>query len=465
MKSKQENFDVIIIGSGQGGSPLAVDLAKEGKKVALVERKNVGGTCINVGCTPTKTMVASARVAHLVSRAEDYGINASSWSVDFSAVLKRKRDLVTSFREGSRKKLTSTEGLTLLEGEASFAGEKMLRVDYHDGQKEHIKADRIIINTGASPSRPPIPGLDTVEALDSTSIMELDKLPAHLIIIGGGYIGLEFGQMFRRFGSKVTIVHRSEQLLSREDQDVAEEVANILSNEGIEIFLNSKPVKVETPGIEKTNLTIEKDKQELLLEGSHLLVATGRIPNTASLNLESAGIDIDKRGFVPVNDKLETVVAGIFAIGDVNGGPAFTHISYNDYRILRKNLLEGGNADTTCRMVPYVVFIDPQLGRIGMTEKEAKASGYRCRVAKIPMTWAARALETYETAGMMKAVVDDNTDRILGAAILGVEGGEIMTVLQMAMIGSLPYTVIRDGVFAHPTLSESLNTLFASFNS
>ncbi len=462
---KQNNFDVIIIGSGQGGSPLALALAKAGKKVALVERKDVGGTCVNVGCTPTKTMVASARVAHLVNRAEDYGINTASRSVDFLTVRKRKRDIVESFRSGSRKRLLSTEGLSLLEGEASFTDKKKLEVNYPGGEKELITADQIIINTGTSPSKPPIPGLDAAGALDSTAIMELDKLPAHLIIIGGGYIGLEFGQMFRRFGSKVTIVHRDEHLLSREDQDVAEEIAKIFQKEGIEVLFNTETLKVEAPEAEKTVLTVKTGDQEQLLEGSHLLIATGRIPNTVSLNLKSTGIEVDKRGFIPVNDQLETAVPGIFAIGDVNGGPAFTHISYDDFRILRTNLLDGGTAVTSGRPVPYVVFIDPQLGRIGITEKEAKELGYEYRVAKIPMTWAARALETDETAGMMKAIVDAKTDRILGAAILSVEGGEVMAVLQVAMLGGLSYTLIRDGIFAHPTLAESLNTLFGTLES
>lgn len=465
MNVKQKIFDVIIIGSGQGGNPLALALAKAGKKIALVERKDIGGTCVNVGCTPTKTMVASARVAHLVSRAKEYGINTPSWSVDFLTVRKRKRDIVESFRGGSRNRLLSTEGLTLLEGEAIFTGNKELRVDYPGGEKEFIKADTIIINTGASPSRPQIDGLDAVEALDSTSIMEIDKVPEHLVIIGGGYIGLEFGQMFSRFGSKVTIVHRGGQLLSREDQDVAREVQKVLQNEGIELLLNAKPVKVEAPGVEKIILTVNTGDQERLLEGSHLLVATGRTPNTASLNLESTGIDVDKRGFVPVNDKLETAVPGIYAIGDVTGSPAFTHIAYDHYRILRKNLLEGGNAVTTGRPVPYVVFIDPQLGRIGMTENEAKDLGYEYRVAKIPMTWVARALETDEIAGMMKAVIDAKTDQILGAAIFGIEGGEVMAVLQMAMLGNVPYTVIRDNIFAHPTVAEALNNLFVSLDS
>ena len=465
MAVKQIIFDAVIVGSGQGGNPLALALAKSGKKVALVERSAVGGTCVNVGCTPTKTMIASARIAHLVSRAKDFGINTASWSVDISAVIKRKQDIVASFSDGSRKRLLSTAGITLLEGEASFTGMKELQVEYPSGEKDFIKADLIIIDSGARPATPHIPGLDTVQAYDSTSIMEIARLPEHLIVIGGGYVGLEFGQMFRRFGSKVTIVHRNAQLLSREDPDLAEEVQKIFQNEGIALLLNTIPVRVEAPKKEKVRLTVTTNNQEHLVEGSHLLIATGRTPNTAALNLEATGIITDQRGFVPVNDKLETAAPGIYALGDVNGGPAFTHIAYDDYRILRKNLLEGGNAVTTGRPVPYVVFTDPQLGRIGMTEKEAQAAGCKYRVAKIPMTWVARALEVDETAGIMKVIVDAQTDQILGAAILGIEGGEVMSVLQMAMLGNLPYTVIRDGIFAHPTLAESLNNLFMALDS
>lgn len=464
MNSSVKIFDAIIIGSGQGGNPLAQALANAGKKVALVERSTVGGTCVNTGCAPTKTMVASARVAHLVSRAKDYGVNTASWSVDLKAVRRRKRAIVESFSSGSRNRLLSTTGLTLLEGEAGFTGMKELMVEYPGGGKDLIKADLIIIDTGTSPAIPELPGLEQVSALDSTSIMELDQLPEHLIIIGGGYIGLEFGQMFHRFGSKVTIVHRGSQLLSKEDRDVAEEVHKIFESEGVAYLLNSKPVRVEDTAGGKVRLTVRAENREQVIHGSHLLLAAGRTPNTAALNLEATGIALDQRGYVPVNEKLETAVPGIYAIGDVNGGPAFTHISYDDYRILNKNLLEGGSAVTTGRPLPYVVFIDPQLGRIGITEKEAAARGYDYRVAKMPMTWVARALETDETAGMMKAVVDAKSEQILGAAVLGIEGGEVMAVIQMAMLGRVTYPVIRDHIFAHPTLSESLNNLFNSFS-
>ncbi len=461
MKADYKKFDAIIVGSGQGGSPLALALANAGWQVALVERKYVGGSCINYGCTPTKTMIASARVAHLVGRAKDYGVNSTPGSVDLSTVLKRKREIVESFRGGKKKRLLSTTGLSLIMGNARFVGEKQLAVELSDGGKEFIKAETIIINTGAAPSMPPIPGLDTAGALDSTSIMEINKLPGHLLVIGGGYVGLEFGQMFRRFGSKVTIIHRSGQLLSREDRDIADEVTEILRQEDVEILLDTETLRVDAPSGEEITLTVRTGEEKRNLKGSHLLAATGRVPNTSFLNPEATGITVDKKGFVPVNDQLETVIPGIYAIGDVNGGPAFTHVSYDDHKILLKNLLEDGNTGTSDRLLPYVVFIDPQLGRVGITEKEAQERGYDYRIAKIPMSWVARALETDETRGMMKAIVDAKTDQILGAAILGIEGGELMSALQIAILGRVPYTVLRDAMFAHPALSESFNTLFS----
>ena len=460
MNKEFEVFDAIIIGSGQGGTPLAIELAKSGKKVALVERWHVGGSCVNIACTPTKTMIASAKVAHIVNKAKDYGINSKLESIDFSRIVQRKKEVVESFREGLQKQLLSTQGLTLIEGEARFIGKKLLKVSMNTGGQLPVQADLIIINSGASPSRPPIDGLETSIYFNSTSIMESDELPRHLLIIGGGYIGLEFGQMFKRLGSKVTIIQLDKQLLPNEDEDIAEEVAKILREEGIEILCNARTIKVEAPGEKRIVLTVVKDEKEQTVEGSHLLVATGRVPNSANLNLESTGIKTDKHGFIPVNEYLETEVPGIYAIGDVNGEPQFTHISYDDYRILSKNILQNGNDSTSGRQLPYTVFIDPQLGRIGLTEKAAKEGGYDYKVFKMPMSWVARAIETGETEGIMKAIVNSKNNQILGAAILGLEGGEIMAILQVAMLAGLSYTVLRDGIFSHPSISEALNILF-----
>jgi pyruvate/2-oxoglutarate dehydrogenase complex dihydrolipoamide dehydrogenase (E3) component len=453
------------MGAGQAGSPLSMALANAGWKTALVEREHVGGTCVNKGCAPTKTMVASARVAYLTRRAADYGVQTGPVMVDMNRVRQRKRDIVESFRGGSQRRIEGTEGLDLIRGEARFAGPKTVEVRLNDGGFRTLSADTIVINTGTRARLPSLPGLEDVPVLDSTSIMELDQVPEHLLVIGGGYIGLEFGQMFRRFGSQVTLVQRRGQLLPREDADVAEEIAGILRQDGLEVLLETRPVRVEQSGNGQIELAVRTADGERTLVGSHLLAAAGRVPNTDLLHLQAAGIGVDERGFIPVNERLETVVPGIYALGDVTGGPAFTHISYDDYRILRTNLLDRGDASTAGRLVPYTVFIDPQLGRIGLTEKEAQAQGLNYRVAKMPMSWVARALEMDEARGLMKAIVNAETGQILGAAILGVEGGEVMAVLQMAMMGGVPYPTIRDGVFAHPTLTEALNNLFMAMES
>lgn len=465
MKDGRRKFDTIVIGSGQGGTPLSLSLAEAGWKVALIERKAVGGTCVNEGCTPTKTMIASARIAHLVRRAGDFGVHAGEFSLDLERVVQRKREVVESFREGSKKRILDSPNLSLIEGSARFVRERQLEVTLLNGRTEFLEADTIVINTGTRPARPEIKGLDNVVAHDSTSIMELDELPEHLIIVGGGYVGLEFGQMFRRFGSKVTIIQRDNQLLSREDEDIAGMILEIMKDEGIEVLLDTEPLEVDSVGGNKISLTLQSSEKETTVAGSHLLLAAGRLPNTPDLDLEKTGIEIDGRGFIRVNSRLETTSKGVYAIGDVKGGPAFTHISYDDFRILKQNLLNGGSSTIEERFVPYVVFIDPQLGRIGLSEKEASSQGRDFRVAKLPFDRVARAIETDETRGMMKALVDSKTDQIIGAAILGVEGGEIMSAIQIAMMGGLPYTSLREGVFAHPTLVESLNNLFMTLDS
>jgi pyruvate/2-oxoglutarate dehydrogenase complex dihydrolipoamide dehydrogenase (E3) component len=467
-----EEYDAIVIGAGQAGNPLSRALAGAGWRTALVERAHVGGTCINEGCTPTKTMVASARVAYLARRADDYGVRAGSVTVDMARVRQRKRDMVESFRSNNRQRIEDTEDLDLLMGEARFLAPKEVEVSLNGGGIRRLTAETIVINAGARPRVPDLPGIEGVSYLDSTTIMELGKVPEHLLVIGGGYIGVEFGQMFRRFGSRVTIVQRGEQLLTREDADVAEEVAEILRGDGIDLLLETHPVRVDLVGDGTIELAVRAPGGERALSGSHLLVAAGRVPNTDSLNPEAAGIEMDRRGHIRVNGRLETNVPGIYAAGDVKGGPAFTHISYDDYRVLEANLLDEAEATiegrlvpaatTKGRVVPYTVFIDPQLGRVGLSEREARAQGRNVRVAKMPMSWVARALETDETRGLMKAVVDADTDQILGTAILSVEGGEIMAMLQIAMMGGLPYTALRDGIFTHPSWSEALNTLFTT---
>src|SRR5215471_5212483 len=422
---KPEHFDAIVLGTGQAGKPLALDLASAGRLTAVVEREYVGGTCVNVGCTPTKTMVASARVAYLARRAAEYGVHCGPVAVDMTQVRQRKQSVVDDFRMGGQRRLEKAENVELIFGEGRFTAPRVVEVTLKGGGARTLTADAIFINTGERPARPAIEGLDSVKALDSTSIMELGALPEHLLVLGGGYIGLEFGQMFRRFGSAVTVVQHGKQLLTREDPDVAEEVHKILQEDGIEVLLQTEATRVQgaAGGVV---LQLRGPAGDRTVAGSHLLVAAGRVPNSDGLNLAAAGVRVDARGFIPVNDRLETNVAGIYALGDVKGGPAFTHISYDDYRILRDNLLRGGRSTTRGRLVPYTVYIDPQLGRIGLTEQEARAQGRAIRVAKIPMNWVARATETAETRGFIKAVVDMKTRQILGAAVLAVEGGEIM---------------------------------------
>jgi pyruvate/2-oxoglutarate dehydrogenase complex dihydrolipoamide dehydrogenase (E3) component len=462
--SRTTAYDVVIIGAGQAGVPLARAFAEAGKSTALVEQEHVGGTCINEGCTPTKTMVASGRVAYLARRGASYGVETGPISVNMERVRQRKRDIVTSFRSGSENRIEHTKGLTLLPGAARFTGPTTMEVDRHDGQQFYLYAPTILINTGARPSRPPLEGLEEVPALNSTSIMELDEVPEHLIVLGGGYIGMEFGQLFRRLGSRVTIVQRGPRLLGREDADIADALAAIVREDGVDVLLDTAARRVERTGDGTIRLMVATPEGEWVLAGSHLLLAAGRVPNTDALNLPAAGVQTDKRGNIVVNDRLETNVPGIYALGDVNGGPSFTHISYDDFRIIRTNLIEDGNADRAGRLVPYTVFTDPQLGRVGLGEDEARAQGRKIRVAKMPMSYVARALEMDEPRGLMKAIVDVDTDQILGCAVLGIEGGEIMAMMQIAMMGRLPYTALRDAVFAHPTLAESLNNLFASLD-
>jgi pyruvate/2-oxoglutarate dehydrogenase complex dihydrolipoamide dehydrogenase (E3) component len=457
-----QHYDAVVIGAGQAGVPLSQALARSGRRTALIERQHVGGTCINEGCTPTKTMVASAKTAYVDRRSADYGVHNGPVAVDMLEVRGRKRAMVDSFRNSNLRRIEATDGLDLIAGEASFTGPKALAVRTNDNQDLELGADNVFINAGARPANPPIEGLDNVPALNSTSIMELDVLPEHLLVLGGSYVGLEFAQMFRRFGSEVTVVELGGQLMGREDADIAEAVAGILREDGIEVLLEAKTRLAAQDDTTKIILTVDTSEGERTLEGTHLLVAAGRPPNTETLNLGAAGIETDRRGFIKANECLETSVPGVYALGDVKGGPAFTHISYDDFRIIRTNLLEGGSATIADRPVPYTMFTDPQLGRIGLSEQDAREQGRDVRIATIPMTYVTRAVEMGETRGFMKAVVDAETAQILGCAVLGIEGGEIMAMIQIAMMGNLPYTVLRDAVFAHPTLSESLNTLFSS---
>jgi len=463
-------YDAIIIGSGQAGNPLAKKLAAEGWKVAVIERKWVGGTCINTGCTPTKTMIASGRIAYLVKRSRDYGVHIDGSTVNMEEVIRRKNAVVLSFRESSMKGLLQPANIKIEFGNAVFTGEKEITVTKEDGSLSTLTANHIFINTGTSPAIPSIPGLEESGYLTSDTILDLLEVPRHLVIIGGSYIALEFGQLYRRLGSEVTVIESGEHFLPKEDEDIAAGLKKILEDDGLKILTHAKVTQVSSgpegvkvacsmpPGsyAPETNVTGHT------ITGSHLLVATGRTANTAALQPGVAGIRLDERGFIAVNNKLETNVPGIYALGDVKGGPQFTHISYNDHLIVYKNLLEKGNESITDRLPVYCLFTDPELGRIGLTEKEARAKGINIKVATMPAAWIARALESGETRGLLKAIVDADNKKIIGAAMLSAGGGELMSILQMAMMGGITYDRIRDAVFAHPTFAESLNNLFGS---
>jgi pyruvate/2-oxoglutarate dehydrogenase complex dihydrolipoamide dehydrogenase (E3) component len=456
-------FDAIVVGAGQGGIPLAKKLAKAGWQTAIVEKRWIGGTCINDGCTPTKSMIACGAAAYVIANSQQWGITVSDYKVDLEKIVARKNEVVQSFRGGSTKGLEKTPGVSIMYGEAVFSGNRTMSVNLKDGGQEEIAADHIFLNTGTLPTIPPIPGLDTVNYLTNTTIMELTKMPSHLIVLGSGYVGLEFGQLFRRLGSQVTIIDKNKQLLNHEDEDVAAAVKKVMETSGVTMISSANVQKVEQTG-DVVRLQLTANGETHAITGSHLLVAVGRTPQSKSLLPEKTGLNLDEKGFIPVNDKLETNVPGIYVLGDVKGGPAFTHISYNDYLVIYKNIINKENISIKDRPIPYCMFTDPQLGRVGMTEKEAKAAGYKLKIACLDMTRVARAIETGNTQGFMKAVIDSNTDKLLGVAILGPEGGEVMSVLQMAMLGGLTVTQLKEMIFAHPLYSESINNLLMTLD-
>jgi pyruvate/2-oxoglutarate dehydrogenase complex dihydrolipoamide dehydrogenase (E3) component len=473
--STPTKYDAIVIGSGQAGTPLAGAFAKAGQKTALIERTHIGGCCVNEGCTPTKTMVASGRAAYLARRGQDYGIHTAgsppgqnSLTVDMLKVRQRKRDIVDSFRGGNENR-TKDAGVDVLMGEASFVNHQTISVKMNDGTEKRVTGKQIFINTGERPAPPKLEGLEKIDQtriLDSTSVQELDVVPEHLVVIGGGYVGVEFAQLFRRLGAEVTIVQRGKQLLPREDKEVADTLLEILKEDGLTIHLESTAFSISPSSTRSFNLKIQTKGGEKAVSGTHILFAAGRIPNTEALNLSAAGITTNSRGYIVSNDFLETSAPSIYVLGDVKGPPAFTHISYDDFRIIRANVLSlsanSTKLSTKDRLVPYVVYTDPQLGHIGLHEHEARVKfpERKIKTAKMPMSYVARALETDESRGMMKAVIDSETGHILGFTCLGIEGGEVMSIVQMAMMGGVSYEKLRDAVWAHPALAESLNNIW-----
>ena len=447
-------YDAVIIGAGQAGPPLAVRLAGAGRKVAIVERNQFGGTCVNTGCIPTKTLIASARVAHLARRAMEYGVGiGSSVTVDMKRVKERKDAIVHNSNEGLEKWLRGTERLAVYKGHARFEGARQVRV-----ADQLIEADQIFINVGARANVPALPGLDQVRYLNNSSVMDVDYLPEHLIIVGGSYVGLEFAQMFRRFGSEVTVVEMGPRLIHREDEDVSEAIREILENESIHIRLDAECIALQNQD-DKVVVDLDCSTGEKNVIGSHLLLAVGRTPNTDDLGLEKAGVAIDQRGYVQVDDQLRTNVAGIYALGECNGRGAFTHTSYNDYEIVAANLLNGDRRRVTDRIDAYALYTDPPLGRAGMTEAQVRKSGRKALLATRPMTRVGRAVEKGETQGFMKILVDADTNEILGASLLGIECDEVIHSILDVMYARAPYTVIQRAVHIHPTITELIPTM------
>jgi pyruvate/2-oxoglutarate dehydrogenase complex dihydrolipoamide dehydrogenase (E3) component len=454
----KQSFDAIVIGSGQAGPFLAARLAAAGRKTALIERAHWGGTCVNDGCMPTKTLLASARAAHIARRAADFGVSIpGAVGVDMKAVKARKDRVVQQAVGSLTGWLQGIPNLSLVWGHARFVGPHEVQVD----DEQLLAAPQIFINVGGRPAAPDWPGLDTVPFLDSTTVMDLDVLPEHLLIAGGSYIGLEFAQMYRRFGARVTVLEAAPRLIAREDPEVSREVQMILEREGIGFITGVNAARVAPAG-RGVRVSLQAGGVAHELEGSHLLVATGRLPNTGELGLSAAGIATDARGFIRVDDQLRTSAPGVWALGDANGMGAFTHTSYNDHEIVAANLLDGGERRVSDRIPAYALFTDPPLGRIGMTETQVRASGRPALVGVMPMTRVGRAKERGETQGFMKVLVDAETQRILGATLLCIEGDEIIHSLLDIMAADVPYTVIQRTVPIHPTVSELIPTLLGS---
>ncbi len=452
-----KNYDAIVIGTGQAGPSLAERLSQAGRKVAVIERHLFGGTCVNTGCIPTKTLVASAKVANMVSRAEEYGVNISGdVNIDMKRVKARKDEVSGASNQGVEGWLKNMNNVDVYEGHGRFMDNNSVQVN-----DEILKADNIFINVGGRANIPPIEGLNEVKYYTNSDMMQVDFLPEHLIVIGGSYIGLEFAQMYRRFGSEVTVVEMSDRLIQREDEEISQNIKEILENEGINFRLSAECITAGKNG-QHIQVGVDCDKGEKEITGSHLLVATGRVPNTHDLGIENTDIKVDKRGYIEVDDKLQTNVHDIWAIGDCNGKGAFTHTSYNDFEIVAANILDNDPRKVTDRILCYGLYIDPPLGRVGMTEDQAMKSGRKLLVGKRNMSRVGRARERSETQGFMKVIVDAETKEILGAAILGIEGDEAIHCILDVMYAKAPYTTIQRAVHIHPTVSELIPTVLGS---
>jgi pyruvate/2-oxoglutarate dehydrogenase complex dihydrolipoamide dehydrogenase (E3) component len=455
-----EEYDLVILGGGTGSTVAAWTFASEGQRVAVIERKYIGGSCPNIACLPSKNILHSARVASYFRRGKEFGLVADGFHVDMSAVRARKRAMVSGLNNIYLDNYKQT-GAEFILGSGRFVSPKTLEVTLLDGTIRRLRGANVIVSTGTRAALESTPGMAEAQPLTHIEALELDQIPTHLIVIGGGYVGLELSQGMRRFGSKVTVIDRNDRLLHREDDDVTEALANLFRDEEIDTILNARVKRISGQSGDSVTVAIEQDGKEKILAGSHLLVAGGRRPNTENIGLELAGIQVTDRGYIKVNERLETTAPGVWAIGEAAGSPQFTHVSVDDFRVVRDNLT-GGNHVTTSRLIPYTLFTDPELARVGLTEKEAKAQGITYRLFKIPMERVLRARTLSETRGFLKALVEVNGDRILGFTALAVDGGEIMASVQAAMIAGLPYTALRDAIWAHPTLVEGLGPLFSS---
>jgi pyruvate/2-oxoglutarate dehydrogenase complex dihydrolipoamide dehydrogenase (E3) component len=455
-----QQYEIVIVGTGEGSKFLAWTLGKQGKRVAVIERKYIGGSCPNIACLPSKNVIHSAKVASYFRRSEEFGVAKEGFRVDMSAVRDRKRKMVAQLVDIHVANFKAS-GAELIMGSAQFTGPKTLEVSLNEGGTRLVRGEKIVIGTGTRATIADIPGLRESSPLTHVEALELDYGPKHLIVLGGGYIGLELAQAMRRFGSSVTIVDRNERLASREDEDVSAGLEQLCNDEGIELVMNAEVSLVEGVSGRSVKLHVRQSDSNRVIDGTDLLVAAGRTPNTDGIGLDLAGVELTDRGYIKVNERLETTAADVWAIGECAGSPQFTHIAFDDFRIIRDNLA-GGHRVTTDRQVPFCLFTDPELARIGLNETEAKASGTRYRLAKIPMAADLRTRTLSETRGFMKALIDTESDRILGFTVFGVDGGEIMGAVQIAMIAGLPYTGLRDAVLTHPTLLEGLVVLFSS---
>jgi pyruvate/2-oxoglutarate dehydrogenase complex dihydrolipoamide dehydrogenase (E3) component len=454
-----ERYEFVVIGSGEAGKNLTWTMAQAGHRTAVVERKYIGGSCPNIACLPSKNVIRSAKANWFARHGAEYGIQSGPVSTDMKGVLNRKRKMVEDQVQFHVDRFKAT-GAELIRGEARFVAPKTVEVHLNEGGRRTITGDRVFLDLGSRSVIPDIPGLATAEPMTHVKALDLDRLPEHVIVLGGGYVGLELAQALRRFGSEVTVIERNRQIASAEDSDVAQALLENFTNEGIEVLLDTRVHHVGGRSGQKVQVVAENGHGQQKIEGTDLLVATGRTPNTQGIGLETAGVALDARGYIKVNERLETTAPGVCAMGDCAGSPKFTHVAFDDFRVVRDNLT-GGNRTTRDRLVPFCMFTDPELARVGLNETEAKKRGIAYRLAKMPMAGVLRAVTLGETRGFVKMLVDAESDRILGFTAFGAEGSEMMAAVQTAMLGGLPYTVLRDAVFTHPTAAEGLVYLLA----